>query len=203
VRTRGARKTITVGAMMTLIMGVRGAEVFSRACDRGVAMQLTNIARDVGEDARRGRLYLPAGWMREAGPEPKVWLARPEPSTALGSVVVRLLADADRLYRRSDRGIPLLPRSCRIAIRAARLVYADIGRSIESAQFDSVSQHAFVPAWRKAWLLLCALRPIRTWMPPSIRREGPLDATNALVMASEGYSDSDSDSAIPYLRSFE
>ncbi len=49
----------TVGEMMTLLMGTRGSDVLARAADLGVAMQLTNVARDVGEDARRGRVYLP------------------------------------------------------------------------------------------------------------------------------------------------
>jgi phytoene synthase len=194
-----ARVAGTVGAMMALVMGARGAEVLARACDLGVAMQLTNVARDVGEDARRGRLYLPGTWMREAGLEPDAWLARAAPSAALGSVVIRLLSDAERLYRRSDRGIPLLPRSCRVAIRAARLVYADIGRSIAAARFDSVSRRAFVPAWRKAWLLFRALSAPR--MAPSSLDEAPLEATRGLVMACEGYSESNS--AIPCLRSFE
>ena len=54
-----ARVAGTVGTMMTLVMGQRAPEIVARACDLGVAMQLTNIARDVGEDARAGRLYLP------------------------------------------------------------------------------------------------------------------------------------------------
>ena len=65
-----ARVAGTVGAMMALIMGVRSPQALARACELGVAMQLTNIARDVGEDARLGRLYLPRAWMREAGLEP-------------------------------------------------------------------------------------------------------------------------------------
>ena len=53
----------TVGAMMSLVMEVRDPEALARACDPGIAMQLTNIARDVGDDARIGRLYLPAEWL--------------------------------------------------------------------------------------------------------------------------------------------
>ncbi len=72
----------------------------ARACDLGVAMQLTNIARDVGEDARAGRLYLPQAWLREAGLDPAAWLARPRFSPAIGAAVRRLLAAADTLYAR-------------------------------------------------------------------------------------------------------
>ncbi|MBX9716654.1 MAG: phytoene/squalene synthase family protein, partial [Burkholderiaceae bacterium] len=91
----GARVAGTVGSMMAIIMGARNPEALARACELGVAMQLTNIARDVGEDARAGRLYLPRDWMREAGLDPQAWLRAPAFSPALGSVVSRLLAHAD------------------------------------------------------------------------------------------------------------
>src|SRR5262249_13537001 len=57
----------TVGAMMAVLMGARTPQQLARACDLGVAMQLTNIARDIGEDASQGRLYLPLQWLRAAG----------------------------------------------------------------------------------------------------------------------------------------
>ena len=62
-----ARVAAAVGAMMCVLMGVRDANALARACDLGVAMQLTNISRDVGEDAAEGRLYLPLDWLDEAG----------------------------------------------------------------------------------------------------------------------------------------
>mgnify|MGYP000494161434 CR=1 FL=1 len=62
--------------MMCVLMRVRDADALARACDLGVAMQLTNIARDVGEDARNGRLYLPRQMLREAGLDPDGWLMR-------------------------------------------------------------------------------------------------------------------------------
>ena len=67
VHDYGARVAGSVGAMMCWIMGVRSPQALARACEMGVAMQLTNIARDVGEDARHGRLYLPRAWLRERG----------------------------------------------------------------------------------------------------------------------------------------
>jgi phytoene synthase len=152
-----ARVASTVGALMTLLMGSRRASVLARACDLGLAMQLTNIARDVGEDAARGRIYLPLEWMREAGVDPDRWLARPVADEAIRSIVARLLRSADALYRRADHGIPALPADCRVAVRAARLIYADIGRSIANAGFDSITRRAFVGTTRKAWLLLRAL----------------------------------------------
>ena len=86
-------------------MGARSADLIARACDLGVAMQLTNIARDVGEDARAGRLYLPRAWLREAGVDPVEWLATPRFRPEIAAVVARLLKHAEGLYARADAGI--------------------------------------------------------------------------------------------------
>ena len=69
VRAYSARVAASVGVVMTLLMGRREDYVLHRAADLGVAMQLTNIARDIGEDARAGRLYLPTAWLEAEGIE--------------------------------------------------------------------------------------------------------------------------------------
>jgi 15-cis-phytoene synthase len=143
----------TVGAMMSLLMRRRDPAVVARACDLGIAMQLTNIARDVGEDARAGRLYLPMRWMEEAGLDPDAWLADPRFDPKTGEVIRRLLAAADTFYRRSIPGIHALPVSCRLGIHAARLIYAEIGREVERCGYNSISHRAVVSASRKMRLL--------------------------------------------------
>lgn len=155
-----ARVAGAVGAMMTLVMGVRDPNALARACDLGVAMQFTNIARDVGEDARAGRLYLPLDWLAEAGIEPDAFLADPQATPALRRVVARLLDAAEQLYARSEAGIALLPLPCRPAIRAARLIYAEIGRAVEANGLDSVGRRARVPGARKVSLLARAAWPM-------------------------------------------
>lgn len=149
----GARVAGSVGAMMAVVMRSRGEQALARACDLGVAMQLTNIARDVGEDARSGRLYLPLQWMREAGIDPNTWMENPIFDARIASVINRLIAAADALYQRSEHGIGHLPRDCRPAIRAARLVYAEIGRALEGTGLDSVNHRAVVSGARKLALL--------------------------------------------------
>jgi 15-cis-phytoene synthase len=156
-----ARVAGAVGAIMAVVMGRRAPSALARACDLGVAMQLTNIARDVGEDAARGRLYLPRAWLR--------------------AIVARLLDAADVLYRRADRGIAALPADCRVAIRAARLIYSDIGRAIAAAGYDSVTRRAVVSKGRKLWLLVRALRPRLGGRPDAAGP--PLDAVVFLVEA--------------------
>ena len=174
-----ARVAGTVGAMMTLLMGVREPKALARACDLGIAMQLTNVARDVGEDARRGRIYLPLDWLE--GVDLEAWLERPAPTPEIKNVVRRLLDEADALYRRADRGIAMLPRECRVAIRAARLVYSDIGRTIAAADHDSVTRRAVVPRSRKLWLLLRA--SAAPWQSARPIGDPPLPAAESLVAA--------------------
>ena len=202
-----ARVAGTVGAMMALLMGTRDPDLIARACDLGVAMQLSNIARDVGEDASRGRLYLPRAWLREAGIDPDAWLADPDWSPALGQVVSRLLDSADALYARADLGIAGLPFGCRPGIGAARRLYAEIGHEVRRRGCDSVSQRAMVSAGRKAALLplilACALRSlaprpvsplaetrflvdaVRHCPPPPVRATGPAGIEGRVVWVLE------------------
>jgi 15-cis-phytoene synthase len=176
-----ARVAGTVGAMMAALMGARSSQLVSRACDLGVAMQLTNIARDVGEDARNGRLYLPMQWMREAGIDPEAWLAKPVFNDALASVIERLLRAADTLYMRSDAGIAGLPMGCRAGINAARYLYAEIGRQVERQGLDSISRRAVVPSTRKVQLLAPILGT--AVLSPRYVSAPPLEETRFLVDA--------------------
>ncbi len=179
-----ARVAGTVGAMMALLMGVRSAAGLARACDLGVAMQLSNIARDVGEDARLGRLYLPRQWLREVGIDPNAWLAAPQHSPALGQVVQRLLREADALYARVDAGVAALPLGCRPGINAARFLYAQIGLEVERRGLNAIDSRAVVSRRRKVLSLaraLLLLAPRRGMLAAP-----PLDATRFLVEAVTG-----------------
>lgn len=152
-----ARVAGSVGVMMTLVMRRRDPATLARAADLGIAMQLTNICRDVGEDARAGRVYLPVSWMRSAGIDPDEFIERPVFSPALGDVIRAVLVDAERLYRRATPAIAALPASCRPAIHAARVLYAEIGSEIERQGYDSVSRRAVVSPRRKVEALLKSL----------------------------------------------
>jgi phytoene synthase len=168
-----ARVASAVGAVMTLLMGVRSPVALARACDMGAAMQLTNIARDVGEDLRGGRLYLPRRWLEAEQLDPEALLAAPTFTPALGRVVARLLEQAERLYVRADAGVGLLPADCRGAIRAARRIYAEIGREVARAGHDSVGRRAVVGGARKLWLGLGA------WSDRRVPTEGLDDPPEA------------------------
>jgi 15-cis-phytoene synthase len=151
-----ARVAGSVGAMMAALMGVRTPELVARACDLGVAMQLTNIARDVGEDAANGRLYLPLDWLAHQRLDPKAWLAAPCDHPAIRAATRRLLDYADNFYVRADAGIARLPAPCRPAIRAARLIYAEIGAGVRAQGGDSVTSRAMTTTQRKLQLAVRA-----------------------------------------------
>ena len=129
-----ARVAGSVGAMMAILMDRRQPDVIARACDLGVAMQLTNIARDVGEDARNGRLYLPRG-LAERKRDRCGRLARAAGvQRGTGRCRARLLGAADELYDRAGAGIDQLPAACRPGIRVAHALYREIGREVEQRQ---------------------------------------------------------------------
>jgi 15-cis-phytoene synthase len=165
----GVRVAGAIGLMMACVTARRDPVTLARACDLGVAMQLTNVARDVGHDARAGRFYLPLRWVRRTGVDVEAFLAEPRFTHELGSVVARLLRAAEVLYHRADGGIARLPRDCRLAVRAARLVYSDVGREIRRAGFDSVSRRAVVSSARQVALIGSAADVL-------VRGAGPLDA---------------------------
>jgi phytoene synthase len=176
-----ARVAGAVGAIMACLMGARSRAALARATDLGAAMQLTNIARDVGEDARNGRLYLPLDWMAESGVDAEAFLERPRHSSATGAVIGRLLARAEILYRRGAAGLGFLPPDCRAAIGAAGLIYADIGREVAARGHDSVTSRAVVPTRRKLALLARAM--VSAPADASLRDLPPLAANAFLVEA--------------------
>src|SRR5262249_42591386 len=118
-----------VGVMMAMIMGVRDGATLDRASDLGLGFQLTNIARDVMDDAIPGRLYLPRAWPAEAG-VPAAGLADPRPGKGVFAVPRRLLREADAYYRSALYGMSELPLQAAIGIGAARRIYRDIGRIV-------------------------------------------------------------------------
>ena len=167
LRAYSARVASAVGAMMCVLMRVRDRDALARACDLGVAMQLTNIARDVGEDAREGRLYVPTVWMEQEGLCPEAFLESPRPCPEMVRVVRRLLREADGLYTRAASGVALLPLPCRPGIFAARHVYAGIGGRVRAAGYDSVTRRVRTSGAQKAgWLMLSILQSGGTLVTP-------------------------------------
>ena len=155
----------TVGLMMCPVLGVVERDAFPFAVDLGVGMQITNICRDVREDAARGRVYLPAHRLEALGlgPERLVSAATGGPDlsaserSAVSSVVLAMLDEADRYYLSGELGFPFIPWRARLAIRVAGRVYRGIGARLRRRGGDAWAGRAFVPVAGKIGLTLGAL----------------------------------------------
>lgn len=133
-----------VGVMMAVVMGVRPDDdaVLDRACDLGLAFQLANIARDVGEDASVGRCYLPQDWLKETGIANDAIMA-PQNRAALTAIVKRL-CDASERYEASARiGSAQLPFRSRWAVLAAAGIYGDIARKVRAEGAHAFDQRVY------------------------------------------------------------
>ncbi|OQX69792.1 MAG: hypothetical protein B6A08_02610 [Sorangiineae bacterium NIC37A_2] len=130
----------TVGLMMTRTLGAHQPEAQHYAVSLGMAMQLTNICRDVAEDARRDRVYLPASELRRQGlgPNSIFILLQGESdgggSARLADVVRSLLSRAEDLYSFASHGFRLLPFRARLAVVTAALLYRRIGHELLDKQ---------------------------------------------------------------------
>lgn len=121
-----------VGLMMAQVMGVRDSAVLDRACDLGLAFQLTNIARDIVEDAEAGRCYLPRDWLAEEGLNIENF-SDPAHRHALARIAARLIAAAEPYYFSARAGLCGLPLRSAWAIATARGVYREIGVKVNRA----------------------------------------------------------------------
>lgn len=128
-----------VGLMFSHIVGVRDENALEHAVALGIAMQMTNIARDVADDERMGRVYLPESWLRE---EESTW-----------SVVTRLLAEADRHYQLGAEGLRYLPWKAALAAGAALNIYSEIGKKILRRGPAALSERTIVSNNRKIILI--------------------------------------------------
>jgi phytoene synthase len=150
----------TVGLMMCHVMGVRNDAALPHAVDLGIALQLTNIARDVAEDWQRGRIYLPDPHLGAAADRLHRALGGPIPGELVGSVGVatrQLLATAERHYASADAGLRWLSSRHALAIRSARWIYGGIGRRVNQHGGDPGRGRAVVPGTTKLLLLAQAV----------------------------------------------
>jgi 15-cis-phytoene synthase len=140
------------------------------AADLGIAMQLTNIARDITEDAAMGRIYLPLNWLQEAQ-IPVAEIAAREYREKLAMLSLRLLREADRYYRSGDAGLWHLSFRSACAVSAARHVYSEIGSLLLRKGARAWDQRTYVTGSLKLWVVmrgvLRLLRsvPGRLWSP--------------------------------------
>ncbi len=146
-----------VGVMMAYIMGVRDAATLDRASDLGLAFQLTNIARDVIDDAKAERIYVPEDVLLNAGaPITAADIAKWENWPANHSAATELLEMAEQYYDSAKVGIKELPFRCAWAICAALSVYREIGEALRRGGPEAWAQRVGASKGRKIALALGA-----------------------------------------------
>jgi phytoene synthase len=147
----------TVGRMMALVMGVPDTDeaTLERAQDLGIAFQLSNIARDVREDAEAGRCYLPAEWLREFDLG-MATVDLEENRRAVANLVHRLIDSVERYERSARLGVPTLPFRSRWAVLSAAGIYGRIGRTVADLGPRAWDRRVVVPRSEKAMILAAA-----------------------------------------------
>lgn len=147
----------TVGRMMALVMGVPGTDeaTLERAQDLGIAFQLSNIARDVREDAEAGRCYLPGEWLREYDLGVAT-VDLEENRRAVANLVHRLIDSVERYERSARRGVSSLPFRSRWAVLSAAGIYGRIGRTVADLGPRAWDERVVVPRGEKAMILAAA-----------------------------------------------
>jgi phytoene synthase len=142
------RVASTVGLMSMYIMGAQSMKAVPYAVQLGVALQLTNILRDVGEDARAGRIYLPREDMERFGYTEEMLM-----SGVVNREFVALMdfeiGRAKALYRSALPGIGLLPPDSRLAVSAAAIVYRGILGKIVAGRYDVFNRRAHLTTGEK------------------------------------------------------
>lgn len=146
----------TVGLMMCAVLGVKDPRAKAFAVDLGIAMQLTNIARDVYEDALSDRSYLPAEWTSFTATEQ---IINPTQSQKhiLKACIAKLLIEAEHYYMSADFGLVFLPLRARLAITIAARVYREIGNEVAQMDFAVWHQRAYVSKSRKFGVAINAM----------------------------------------------
>jgi len=153
----------TVGLMMCGVLGVTDRDALAHAVDLGVGMQLTNITRDVKEDAAMGRSYLPADRLTAAGGDQRALIDGAARAAPVVTVTRDLLALAERYYESADAGMRYIPARSRVAILVAGRIYRSIGWRLLRRGGDPLKGRTVVP-WteklvRVAQALGAALKP--------------------------------------------
>ncbi len=144
-----------IGLQMVPILGATDPAAYAAAEKLGIAFQLANFIRDVGEDLERGRIYLPLDELQAAGVTPEMLAAKkltPEIKSALTFQIARVR----RLQAEAAAGIKLLDPSSQPCINAASVLYCGIVDEVEKIDFEIFTERAKTSTWRRLKVALPA-----------------------------------------------
>jgi len=169
----------TVGLMMAEVLGAQ-KQGTRAAIELGIAMQLSNIARDVAQDLRAKRVYLPASWITSTDIERALTQHHQSAQNMLVSATHRLLNLADEFYDSAFTGFWTLPGRVRWSILSAALCYREIGVCVGKNIKASWHRRTIVPSWRK--IVLIAIAGARLLLPKYWRAQPAVTASRGLEL---------------------
>ena len=146
----------TVGLMMSKIIGVKHKKAAQSAIDLGIGMQLTNIARDVYEDSKMERIYLPANWI------PKISLKNLnnleelslEKDEKISNAIHKVIRLSEKFYKNGFAGLKYIPFSTRLGIFIAANVYRGIGIKIKSNKKRYFRERVYLNSFEKSLITI-------------------------------------------------
>lgn len=158
-----------VGVMMCPLLGVRDPQALPYARDLGIAMQLTNICRDVKADAQINRVYLP-----DLGLSARELAGLSSTPKNVRASVKHWLSEADAFYESAYQGLAFLPLRARVCILIAGQVYRAIGQKVLRRDCDVLSGRVYLSKLEKTWVVfksLPRLLRLNFWRRPKRRQE--------------------------------
>ena len=148
----------TVGLMMLPIINTKDAEARKHAIDLGIAMQLTNIARDVYEDAKMNRLYLPKEWLGQVSTSDLIDNKLDDQKKRLIELSIKNLIElSDKFYANGFSGMKFIPLRTRLAIFFAAKIYKGIGEKIKSGGYVYKLERIYLNKLEKLWITIISI----------------------------------------------
>ena len=148
----------TVGLMMLPIINTKDAEARKHAIDLGIAMQLTNIARDIYEDAKMNRLYLPKEWLGQVSISDLVDNKLDDQKKRLIELSIKNLIElSDKFYANGFSGMKFIPLRTRLAIFFAAKIYKGIGEKIKSGGYVYKLERIYLNKLEKLWITIISI----------------------------------------------
>ena len=148
----------TVGLMMLPIINTKDAEARKHAIDLGIAMQLTNIARDVYEDAKMNRLYLPKEWLGQVSISDLIDNKLDDQKKKLIELSIKNLIElSDKFYANGFSGMKFIPLRTRLAIFFAAKIYKGIGEKIKSGGYVYKLERIYLNKFEKLWITIISI----------------------------------------------
>ena len=148
----------TVGLMMLPIINTKDAEARKHAIDLGIAMQLTNIARDVYEDAKMNRLYLPKEWLGQVSTSDLIDNKLDDQKKKLIELSIKNLIElSDKFYENGFSGMKFIPLRTRLAIFFAAKIYKGIGEKIKSGGYVYKLERVYLNKLEKLWITIISI----------------------------------------------